>query len=257
MLRMALFALTFAAAASVQAWPPALVASFPAPPGTWDVAFEGTDWGLYALADGTPPKVYKLHYTTGSIISSFSAPIPNGARGISYNTYPNDRMWISNRLNGYIYVLTTTGSLISSFPSPLGTPYGLGYAFEDFVHGYYRRVFYVSARDENAIGILGFSSGSLITSFAGPATAVVAFDDFFAGDLYTNDVYWDYYGSWQVFDTLPARPYGIGADAAWCMGGDLQWVDLFVVCANGYIYHYYGTSAVAPASLGRLKALYR
>ncbi len=66
------------------------------------------------------------------------------------------------------------------------------------------------------------------------------------------------YTSLPVLAVILAAAVGpAGADAAWCMGGDLQYVDLFVVCANGYIYHYYGTSAVAPASLGRLKALYR
>ncbi len=250
MIRIALFVLALAAAASVQAWPPEIVGSFPAPPGTWDVAAD-KQWEVYALADGTPPTVYKLSPYFGSIVGSFTVPIPSGARGISYNSSSYDRMWISNRLNGYIYVLTMTGSLMSSFLCPVGTPFGLGYSDSSHSHG---PGVFASSRLENLIILLDETTGSLLSSFAGPATAIVAFDDWFAGDLYTNYLYWDYYGSWQVLDTLPARPLGVGTSVYWPTD---QWVYLYVLCANGYIYVYEGYSAVAPASLGRLKALFR
>jgi hypothetical protein len=248
MSRMAFLALALGAAASGQGWPPEIVGSFPAPPGTLDVAYEGIE--LYALADGTPPVIYRLA-PNGSLVGSFTVTIPSGARGVSYNNYPNDRMWLSNRLNGYIYVLTMTGSLTGSFVCPVGSPYGLGYSYDNPING---RGLYAACRDENLIVRLDQSSGSLLSSFAGPATAVVAFDDFFAADLNTNYLYWDYYGSWQVLDTLPARPLGVGANVMWETDPVTY---LYVLCANGYIYRYFGWTAVEPASLGRVKALYR
>ena len=109
-----------AAGAAAQSWPPSLVASFPAPPGAWDVAYEYR-W-LYVLTDGTPPRVYQLT-TTGSTNASFPVPVPAGARGIACNGFQPDRMFISNRLNGYIYKLTMEGSLLSSFLHPTATVY--------------------------------------------------------------------------------------------------------------------------------------
>ncbi|MEE8639032.1 MAG: hypothetical protein V3T41_01350 [bacterium] len=235
-------------AAGAQVWPPRLIGSFPAPPGAWDVAYEYR-W-LYVLTDGTPPRVYQLT-TTGSTNASFPVPVPAGARGIACNGFSPDRMFISNRLNGYIYKLTMEGSLLSSFLCPVGSPYGLGFSEYYSPHGI---GLFASCRDRNLILRLNDTTGSLLSSFAGPSTAVVGFDDFFAGVRNSNYVYWDYYGRWQVFDTMPARPYGVGTRVEWPID---QTVYLYVLCGNAYIYQYFGWTAVAPASLGRVKALFR
>lgn len=242
-------AMALAAAAGADIWPPRLIGSFAAPPDAIDVAYE---WGpLYVLVGGATPTVYELT-TGGSVRSSFTVPVGNGARGITYDCYTNDWMWVSNRLNGYIYRLTTTGSLLASFPCPTGAPYGLGYTLYNPRHG---RGLFAACRDENLVARLDPTTGSLQATFAGPATAAVAFDDFFAADRYSTDIYWDYYGSWQVLGQLPARPYGVTARVDWPTYD--QWVKMYVLCQNGYVYRYEGVTAVAPASLGRVKALFR
>ncbi len=238
----------FSAALEAQSWPPSLVASFPAPPGARDLAFEG--WGpLFALAPGTPSRVYELT-TLGSIVSSFTVAIPGGARGITYEAYGN-WMWVGNRVNSHIYRLTGTGSVAGSFACPVGAPYGLGYSDYNPQHG---RGLFVSCRDENLIVRLDQTTGSLLSSFAGPASAVIGYDDWLCVDRDSNYLYWDYYSGWRVLDTLPARPWGVGTGALWPTD---QWVLGFVLCRNDYIYFYMGYSAVAPASLGRIRALFR
>jgi DNA-binding beta-propeller fold protein YncE len=242
-------AVALAAAAGAQSWPPRLVASFPAPPGARDVAFEG--WGpLYVLAPGTPSRLYKLT-TSGSITASFTVSLPAGARGIAYEGYSPSRIWVSNRLNGYIYAFTTAGSLTSSFRCPVGKPYGLGFSVYNPTHG---SGLFASCRDENRIVRLNPTTGSLLSSFAGPASAVIGYDDWLCVDRDSNYLYWDFNREWRVLDTLPARPYGVATGVLWPTDVD---VSAFVLCRNAYIYFYMGYTAVAPASLGRVKALFR
>jgi len=245
----AIVIVALSAGLKAQSWPPSLVESFPAPPGAMDVAFEG--WGpLYVFAPGTPSRVYELT-TRGSIVRSFTIAVPGGARGFTYDGYSISRLWVSNRLNGYIYAFTTAGSLTSSFLCPVGKPYGLGFSVYNPVRG---SGLFASCRDENLIVRLNPTTGSLLSSFAGPASAVIGYDDWLCVDRDSNYLYWDYYREWRVLDTLPARPWGVGTGVLWPTD---QWVRGFVLCRNDYIYFYMGYSAVAPASLGRIRALYR
>jgi hypothetical protein len=236
------------AAAGGLSWPPQLIGSFAAPPGAIDVAYEFGP--LYALVDGTPPRVFTLNRYNGSITGSFELPVPVGARGVTYEAYSGDWMWVSNRVNGYVYRLTTAGSLVSSFACPGGAPYGLGYSYYNPQHGY---GLFATCRDENLILNLNGTTGSLIGSFAGPASAALEFDDWFCVDRNSNYLYWDYYWEWRVLDTLPARPWGVATDVMWPTD---QGIELYVLCHNDYIYRYEGYTAVAPASLGRVKALF-
>ena len=255
MFRGFLCAVVIAMSAAARAdWPPRLIGSFAAPPGAIAVAWY--DDPLYALVVGAPPTVFTLNHWNGSITGSFTIPVPNGARGITTTGYDPTYMWVSNRLNGFLYRLTTTGSLLGSFRCPGGTPYGLG----GFLYGYEPDYGYltVSCRDENHVLRVNHTTGSLASSFVGPATAVIGYDDWLAVDRYTSYLYWNYYGSWQVLDTLPARPWGVTTGVSGTTDQAIA-VHSFVLCHNGYIYYYSGGTggAVAPASLGRVKALFR
>jgi len=240
--------LALAAGAGAQVWPPRLVASFAAPPGAVDVAYELR--GLYVLVNAASPAVCELT-TNGSLVASFQVPVPAGARGITYDGYSWSRFFISNRTNGYIYRLTTAGSLVGSFRCAAGAPYGLGFTDGYSPHGL---GLFAACRDAGYIARLNATTGSLLSTFAGPAAAPVTYDDFFAGVRDDPRLYWDYYGTWQVLATMPANLAGVAAGIRWETD---PLVHLYVLCNNGYIYHYSGYTAVAPASLGRLKALYR
>jgi hypothetical protein len=246
--------LAVSAVARADDWPPRLVGSFAAPPGAIALACEYQP--LYALVGGATPTVFTLITWNGSITGSFNVPVPNGARGIATTGgYPTE-MWVSNRLNGFLYRLDTTGSLVGSFACPGGTPYGLGgYLYGG---GPDRGYLTVSCRDENDVLRVNLTTGSLASSFPGPATAVIGYDEGLAVDRYKYDLYWNYYGDWEVLDTLPARPWGVTTAVAGTTYGAGS-VTAYVLCRNGYIYRYHGIKddAVAPASLGRVKALFR
>jgi hypothetical protein len=199
--------------------------------------------------------VFTLTPWNGSITGSFAIPVPNGARGIATTGGYLVKMWVSNRLNGFLYRLDTNGSLVGSFACPGGTPYGLGgYMYFGPNPGYLM----VSCRDDNQIIRVNPTTGSLESSFSGPATAVIGYDDWLAVDRYTSYLYWNYYGSWEVLDTLPARPWGV-TTAVHGTTDQAIGVSSYVLCHNGYIYRYNGIAggAVAPASLGRVKTLFR
>jgi hypothetical protein len=248
---MSVAVLTAAAGAD---WPPRLIASFPAPPEAIALACEYEP--LYALDGGKAPMVLILDRSNGSITGSFDVPVPNGARGIATTGSWPPYLWVSNRLNGLLYRLDTSGSLVGSFACPGGTPYGLGgYLYGG---GPDRGYLTVSCRDENDVLRVNLTTGSLASSFPGPATAVIGYDEGLAVDRYTDDLYWNYYGDWEVLDTLPARPWGVTTSVQGTTYGGVS-VSIYVLCHNGYIYRYHGTKgdAVAPASLGRVKALFR
>jgi hypothetical protein len=232
----------------IHSWPPEFIGSFAAPPGAIDVAYEHR--AFFVLVNAASPSVCELT-TSGSFVSSFGVPVPSGARGITYDGYSWSTIYISNRLNGYVYKFTTAGSLTGSFRCPAGAPYGLGFTDIYNPHG---RGLFAACRDAGYVARLDATTGSLLSTFAGPAAAVVAYDDFFAGVRSSAVVYWDYNRVWQVFDTMPANVAGLAAGVDWPTD---QWVSLFVLCRNDYIYHYEGYTAVAPASLGRVKALFR
>ena len=249
-MRKALWGYWALAAAGALAWPPAIIGSFAAPVGTLDVGFAGS--GVYALLDGAPPRVYELNGFSGSIYRSFTLAVPTGARGLTVgNSGPTSYLVVSNSANRYIYYVTTAGSLQSSFYCPVGTPYGLGGGLGGGPdYGY----LCVACRDQNRILNLNRANGSLVSSFAGPASAVVCYDGWLAADGNSNYIYWNYYGSWQALVWMPARPTGLDANIQW---PTRQLIDAYVACVNGYVYHINGYTAVAPASLGRVKAVFR
>jgi hypothetical protein len=237
------------ATAGAQVWPPRRVASFAAPPGAREVAFEGSGT-LYVLAPGPPVRVYTVA-TNGSVVRSITVAVPSGARGLAIDGYSFNQFWISNRLNGYIYALTTAGSVTRSFPCPGGRPYGLGFSAYNPTHG---NGLFASCRGRNVIVRMNPTTGSLLSSFAGPESAVIGYDDWLGVDRDSRYLYWDFYRDWRILDTLPALPYGVATGVAWPTDQDVR---AFVLCQNGYIYRYAGLNAVAPASLGRVKALFR
>jgi hypothetical protein len=232
-------------------WPPRLVGSFAAPRDTIAVSCEYEP--LYALVGGQEPLVFILESSNGKITGSFNIPVPDGARGIATTGSPPPKLWVSNRLNRFLYCLTTAGSLLDSFRCPEGTPFGLGgYMYGGADQGYLT----VSCRNENQILRVNPTTGSLDSSFPGPATAVIGYD-YFAVDRYSDCLYWKRGRFWEVLDTLPAGPRGVTVAERVSTDAAQGALDAYVICRDDYIYHYHGSTAVAPASLGRVKALFR
>jgi hypothetical protein len=246
-------AAALAVAAGADDWPPRLVGSFPAPPNA--IALSCEYQPLYALVGGREPLILILDGSNGSITGSYNLPVPYGARGIATTGSGSPYLWVSNRLNSFLYYLTTGGSLLGSFRCPEGTPFGLGGYW--YGGGPDKGYLTVSCRNENQILRVNPTTGSLASSFSGPATAVIGYDERFAVDRYSDCLYWKRGGFWEVLDTLPARPRGVTVAERISTDAAPGALDAYVICRDDYIYHYYGWTAVAPASLGRVKALFR
>lgn len=247
-------AAALAVAAGGDYWPPKRVASFPAPPGAIALACDYEP--LYALVGGAAPAVFTLNTWNGSITGSFALSVPNGARGIATpGGYPIE-MWVSNRLNAFLYRLNTNGSLLGSFRCPGGTPYGLGGSL--YGVGPDRGYLTVSCREEDHVLRVNYTTGSLVSSFVGPASAIIGYDDWMAVDRNNDFLYWNFSGSWEILDTLPSRPWAVTTSVQGTTFGAIS-VSSYVLCHNGYIYLYNGlrNDAVTPASLGCVKALFR
>jgi len=239
-----------AAGAWGEAWPPSFAGMAPAPAGSVGVGYENGP--LYTLVDRVPPLVFRLDERSGSVLSSFTLPLPLGVRGITYADDANQNIYVSNSLNSYIYRLTSTGSLLSSFYFPYGPPYSIGFTAGFEGHGSGVGLF-VACRDSNRIYRIT-TGGSLVASFAGPAASVTGYDEWFCVDDNSPNLYWDYFGNWQEIAPLPTLPYAVATGIDYIMDSG---VTTYVLGRDGCLYRYTGSTAVAPMSLGRVKTLFR
>jgi len=233
------------------AWPPALVGSFRAPHNTREIAYEEYGGGyIFALVQGTFLVNFYVLTTTGSVVSS-SVTGP-GFVGLAHSWTPSDEYHFANS-NRYIYSYTSAGSLVRSFYCGAGVPRGLGYSDAGVVHG---AGLYVACPAVNRVARYNRTTGSLLGTFAGPASAISQYDDSFACDDNTNYLYWDYpNGNWAVIATLPAHPIGLGAAVK--TNTDAISARVFVNCADGNIYEYAGVeTGVVPCSFGRIRTLF-
>ncbi|UCH79465.1 MAG: hypothetical protein JSU81_05815 [Candidatus Coatesbacteria bacterium] len=218
-----------------------IVASYPAPaPNARGIQMSIPFVQRYGvLCDGSPPRIYELLNPSRYITLN----MPSGAWG--YAPVAVGRIWVSNRTNHFLYEFTTSGSLVSSFRCPKNGPADLGYDR------------WVAIPAEN-VAIRLDTRGSIVSSFAGPGsrlTGLFAYGngyDYIVGDPDTHKLYFHGYGTGSL-----RSPIGITSDLT---TGHPPWGHVYVVDAStNYVYNFewFGQEAVAPASLGRVKALFR
>jgi len=219
----------------------------PNPRGCWGGGGGGP---TYVVQDGPVPYVYKISAEppTGSIYSSFPCPGGPGAWGIGEHW---NYFYITNYDTSWIYKTTTTGSLVSSFLSGVPHPAGLCYRYSGS-----QQYLHVAFPDENYIGLLDTTTGSLVSTLPGPGTEPTACGPnsgpWFVADAGTGTVY--EYG-------VPVAT-GIGAPVGFysceLTRGPWTW-EFFVVddATDSILVYRKVTVNVGPASLGRVKALYR
>jgi len=115
-----LFIMTYFASYAYGTW--VLISSWPTPGANpRDLAFQGAG-NPWIAVDGSPPIVYNC--PNGSILASFVAPGGPGAWGLSQPGTPGG-FFFSNNSTSYIYRITSTGSVITSFICPIPGPAGL------------------------------------------------------------------------------------------------------------------------------------
>jgi len=219
-----------------------LYRSDPSPaPNARSVCFNAP-YTVSVLCDGTPPRIYNEINAAQHI----DLQVPPGVWGFATE---GSYYVISNRSNSYIYSVTTTGSVLSSFRCPRDGPADLSQWGSGYV--------WVAIPGENRCYELTYS-GSIITSYTPPGYQVTAletlyyFPDGIYGDPATHRVYVMGYGSFYL-----ENPLGLTSDMT---TGTPPWDGIVVV--NGadnriYQYVFVGPLGVAPASWGRIKALLR
>jgi len=239
-LAFAVFAVVSAFNAAADGW--YVVSSCPAP------CAEPRDlFRFYLVGDGPTPHVYEVDPKTGSLDSSFPAPGGPGAWGIT-RAEEEYEFYLSNYRTSWIYKITTTGSVLSSFRCPLPGPAGIDGGSSTRLE--------VAIPDMNVVAAVNPTEGYLISAFRGPGlrpTSCVYDNWGYVGDARTHTIYY-----------LRQYPIITGIETPSGMSHYERPLDteggygLYIVdAATKYIYNYEPNAAVGPASLGRVKALFR
>ena len=240
----AIILLPLVTAAAAAAWE--LVASYPVPVSNARGYARHTTVGGWTVGGGASPYVYLFAHPTSSIVYSFPAPGGAGAWGIGSEL--GLALYVSNNQTSWIYNITTTGSLYSSFRCPIPGPADLD------VRGY-PLCLYVAIPDRNVIAVLDRTTGSLVSTFKGPGsrpTGCCGYGMTLISDSATHTIYED------GVPVITGIQTPVGIDEAHTTDSTDIGHFLFVVdAATNYIYRYDDWVAVEPASLGRVKALFR
>jgi hypothetical protein len=227
-----------------------LYTSYPTPGGN-PRGFEALSSRGYVIQDGPSPYVYYIRIPSGQTISSFPAPGGPGAWGISWDSVAGGNgFFVSNAVTSWIYDVDLTGSVISPFLCPVAGPADME------VRWYQGSLYYlyVAVPDQNIIAIVNQTTGSLVSTLPGPGgrpTACGGYSAFFVTDVATHAVYED---GVPVIKGIE-MPTGFSYTA---ITGRI-WEDTVSIVddATDRIYLYRNATEVAPASLGRVKALFR
>lgn len=208
---------------------------------------------LHVMIFGNPTRVYRVAPVNGSVYGSWAVSFGNNCRGLAFSE--GGRLWVGNYGNDYVYdCVATSGSVRASW-SAGHDPYGLApYCTAD--GGVGTTAIFSSDFDPAYYWRHNMNNGSVLASFALARASFfdIAWDHrnrlIWMGDL-PNIIYgYTTRGSIRASFTVPAGyPYG----AAYY--GEYLWVG----CAgNGYVYrvHCPATVEVAPASMGKVKALF-
>jgi len=220
-----------------------LIASYPTPaaePRGYCLADLNAGWLVDAAAT---PYVYNVNWPSASITASFRAPGGAGAWGVCAG--PGGHLYVSNNLTSYLYETTTAGSVVTSFPCPVPGP-------ADMTRAYPGPYLYVAIPDRNVIAVVNAATGSLVSSFPAPGsrpTACCSYGACFVADSAEHAVYFE----GKPIVTAIQTPTGLDE-----MSSTFDVTFLYVADdATDRLYVYQSGVPVLPASLGRVKALFR
>jgi hypothetical protein len=232
-----------------------VVTSFPSPTtnAPWGLA-RSNDY-LYVLVYSSPNRVYLLRWTNGSVLSSWITPRADGNRGLAYSW--GGHVWIGCYQNDTVYdCVDTTGSVRTSW-SAGHDPYGLA-PNQIADGGYGTTALYVRDSSPSYVWLQSLTNGSVQSSFsiAHSSASDFAYD-------HHNLTLWGPYGTniygYNRYSGLPVLSFQRPANAS-VYGLAYHGYYLWVACSNRYIYVVHCPReypAVQPATLGRVKALFR
>ena len=223
--------------------------------GTWSVvaSFDGPyeyyAWGIEAYGDYLYCAMWDdfitVITTTGSVVGTI--PLADHAYDLDFDgTY----FWGVDNYGGRRY--TSAGSLLNSFPisfSAFGIVYDGSYIWlSDQMPSPNGRIYRMN------------TLGSIYSSFPCPGGAGGGLDRD-GPYLWSDKTYDTNSGAWlitttgSILDSLDAPDNTQSFGVAW--NAPYLWLSSISPEASGWIYKMYNVTAVAPASLGRVKAIYR
>jgi hypothetical protein len=221
-----------------------IVSSWPSPAQRpYGAAYDGT-YVWISCDETNNESMFRCTPETGSVVSSFKV----STTGLFGCCYDGSYLWydaLNASLEYNMYKVTDTGSVLSSWPSPVSRTVGCAW------DGTY---FWLSSY----FGSLGWATttGSLLGSFGTSWRPTgVMYDEYYLWTAeYNQPTVYRITTSGSVvssFDFPAGQPWGLGYD------GEYMW--LTSIAGQGYVYKvdFGGYPAVAPASLGRVRALFR
>ncbi|UCH77438.1 MAG: hypothetical protein JSU81_06775, partial [Candidatus Coatesbacteria bacterium] len=221
---------------------------------------DGYLWVMYA--DGI---VTKRQFPSGSLIGTFVCPPPAWGGETAWNS-ARKYVYIRSVWTGVVWAESAGGSVIGSFPKPPGAGPLYGIEYDDYNTS---RPIWVG--DGNTVWNLT-SAGSLINSFNCSAwprrPRAYAFDGDTSGGPYILIGAVRPAAHPWVYVVNPANFSLISSFASPLLPGhltDITWDGRYLWAlesgetTSGWVYRFvaHSSPAVAPASLGRIKALYR
>ena len=221
-----------------------LIASYPTPGPNPRGYWGGGPAAGYIVMDGANPRIYHYWWEESSILSSFPAPGGPGAWGIAKE--PGGGFFVTNNRTSWIYETTTQGSVVNSFRCPFTGPADCEFAWPGFI---------VAIPDRNIVAVLNYTTGSLIGTYAGPGRRPVGcggYAHFYVSDSGTRTVYED------GVPVITGLQTPVGFSYTWGTLPPYDW-HLYIVddATDHYYFYWRSDTAVFPASLGRVKALFR
>ncbi len=209
---------------------------------TWRKGLDYEAGYIYSTSNYTDNNIHK--YTTlGSLVGSI--PSPSSSMDQKWD---GSYIWLCTFSPAYVYRLTSTGSVVTSFTGP-ASGYGLAWT------GTY--LYYSSTTGNNIWRMT--TTGSVILSFSSQCSFVGGLDydgtNLWAADWPSSGgglKYLTTTGSLLDSFTTPgaARPSGVCWDGRYIWYNDYNSPNLVIRATVTF-------SGVAPASLGRVKALFR
>ncbi len=244
-----------------------VVASWPAPADYPLSLARGPDPAqMWVYCNGWPNKIFRVHSDTGSVYGSFlHYRAQNYARGLTFSygspaPYSGSYLWVGDVLNRCVYMSDpTTGSVYMSY-SVDSAPTGLAVeATGD--GGLAPKAIFTDENVKTNVWRLQLTTGSIMSSFTieSPWMHDIAYD-------WRNNLVWaryskegDIVGCDPDTGSIAAsfRLVG-GAACAFTYFGEYLWIG--TTQDDNHVYKVHcpvDSSRVAPASLGRVKALFK
>lgn len=244
-------------ATTAQAYLGEIVSSFRSPAGTHTRGLARAPGYLYVM-DGEHGTIYQTRPSTGSIFKSYLLPWISRFSGLAFST-PSylwvGRVELEEEYNIIFRVKADTGSFYSSWPPGFGMPYGLApWCTGDGGAG---TSYLFVTNEHRQLVIRDVKKGVVwrLVPLVYDTKCDCAFD-------WRNNLIWQGHAGY-IYGFTPSGPIMASFPSPAGSPRGLAYYDqhLWVACAaNGYIYRVHcpqNFTAVGPASLGKVRAIFR